>query len=601
MQPQDDDDMSNSYEDDDDYNDDDYGYDYDSDDNDDDCMDLEEKTESVIEKTYTVLPESEIRNRQEEGISHVSSTLFISHAAASRLLYYYKWDVSRLLDNWFADESKVRSEAGLPTIETVFPNTKEETLCGICFEFFPLDDFHFYPSDCGHYYCATCLNSYVTISIQDGPGCLSLKCPEPKCTASVCRDMVDKLVGPDEKKKYDQFFLRSFIEENKKSKWCPAPGCQNAVEFDSVNDVYDVKCLCEHAFCWNCVEEVHRPADCETVSKWILKNSSESENTAWILANSKPCPKCSRAIEKNNGCMHMTCTPPCKFEFCWLCLGDWKKHGETTGGYYACNRYSEEKAKGKYDEEETKRRLAKHHVEKYTHYYERWAGNQKSREKAVSDMRELKTVKFEKLSKILDKPETQFEFILTAWEQIIECRQVLKWTYAYGYYIPADQHRKKALFEYIQGEAEANLEGLHQCAEKELSDFLPEENRRDFGILNNYAEPEKKETETEEEILKKEMERLEQFTKFQYKLTTLTKVTGSHFEKLVRDLEKGLSEFDMMENESGENTASSGLSRFDEAFDDLNKSEYWICDGCTFANPNTSDECEMCSLGQPFR
>ena len=39
--------------------------------------------------------------------------------------------------------------------------------------------------------------------------------------------------------------------------------------------------------------------DCETVKKWILKNSAESENLNWILANTKPCPKCKRPIEKN--------------------------------------------------------------------------------------------------------------------------------------------------------------------------------------------------------------------------------------------------------------------------------------------------------------
>ena len=35
--------------------------------------------------------------------------------------------------------------------------------------------------------------------------------------------------------------------------------------------------------------------------------------------------------------MHMTCSQ-CRFEFCWLCSGDWKEHGERTGGFYACNR-----------------------------------------------------------------------------------------------------------------------------------------------------------------------------------------------------------------------------------------------------------------------
>lgn len=35
------------------------------------------------------------------------------------------------------------------------------------------------------------------------------------------------------------------------TKWCPAPDCGNAVEFEFGSSVYDVKCLCSYAFCWN--------------------------------------------------------------------------------------------------------------------------------------------------------------------------------------------------------------------------------------------------------------------------------------------------------------------------------------------------------------
>jgi ariadne-1 len=85
--------------------------------------------------------------------------------------------------------------------------------------------------------------------------------------------------------------------------------------------------------------------------------------------------------------------------------------------------------------------------------------------------------------------------------QIVECRRVLKWTYAYGYYLPDNEHAKRQFFEYLQGsyfsycglhfkvymterissvitcsgEAESGLERLHQCAEKELQIYLDAE------------------------------------------------------------------------------------------------------------------------------
>lgn len=38
----------------------------------------------------------------------------------------------------------------------------------------------------------------------------------------------------------------------------------------------------------------------------------------------KKCPKCGRYISKNEGCNHMKCI--CNFEFCWICLQNYKKH-----------------------------------------------------------------------------------------------------------------------------------------------------------------------------------------------------------------------------------------------------------------------------------
>lgn len=250
------------------------------------------------------------------------------------------------------------------------------------------------------------------------------------------------------------------------------------------------------------------------MSKWILKNSAESENMNWILANSKPCPKCKRPIEKNQGCMHMTCTPPCKFEFCWLCLGAWSDHGERTGGFYACNRYESAKQEGVYDESERRREMAKNSLERYTHYYERWATNQSSRQKAMADLHQMQTVHLEKLSEIQCQPESQLKFIIDSWQQIVECRRVLKWTYAYGYYLPEHEHAKRQFFEYVQGEAEAGLERLHQCAEKELQTYL------------NGTGPSK------------------DFNDFRTKLAGLTSVTRNYFENLVRALENGLADVD---------------------------------------------------------
>ncbi|KAL2482250.1 putative E3 ubiquitin-protein ligase [Forsythia ovata] len=548
--------------------------DHDSDDSDDLSSSLSHHHHHHRSQNYTILREADIQQLQEENITKISMVLSIPRDAASILLRHYNWSVSKVNDEWFADEEKVRRTVGLLENPIPFPDVKELT-CGICFETYPHDRMS--SAACGHPFCVTCWQGYISTAINDGPGCLMLRCPDPSCGAAVCQDMVNKLASKDDKERYNRYFLRSFVENNRKTKWCPAPGCDHAVDFIVGGGSYDVTCHCSYSFCWNCAEEAHRPVDCGTVATWILKNSAESENMNWILANSKPCPKCKRPIEKNQGCMHITCTPPCKFEFCWLCLGAWTEHGERTGGFYACNRYEAAKQEGVFDETEKRREMAKNSLERYTHYYERWATNQSSRQRALENLHQMQTVHLEKLSDKQCQPESQLKFIIEAWLQIVECRRVLKWTYAYGYYLPEHEHAKKQFFEYLQGEAESGLERLHQCAEKEFQGYL------------NAEGPSK------------------DFNEFRTKLAGLTSVTKNYFENLVRALENGLSDVDSQGGCSragssknlgggskGKSNRGKGTTSRSNSSRNIDDSGHWSCEYCTFANARSVAVCQMC-------
>lgn len=57
---------------------------------------------------------------------------------------------------------------------------------------------------------------YLGTSINDGPGCLTLRCPDPSCAAAVGQDMVNMLACEEDKEKYARYFLRSYIEDNRK-------------------------------------------------------------------------------------------------------------------------------------------------------------------------------------------------------------------------------------------------------------------------------------------------------------------------------------------------------------------------------------------------
>lgn len=57
---------------------------------------------------------------------------------------------------------------------------------------------------------------------------------------------------------------------------------------------------------------------------------------------------------------------------------------------------------------------------------------------ALQTLDKVISEKLEDLSEITATPTSQLKFVTDAWSQVVDCRRMLKWTYAFGYYRFAD-------------------------------------------------------------------------------------------------------------------------------------------------------------------
>jgi len=61
---------------------------------------------------------------------------------------------------------------------------------------------------------------------------------------------------------------------------------------------------------------------------------------------------------------------------------------------------------------------------------------------------------------------TDLRFLTRAYEHIASCRRVLRWAYAYRYFLDLKRDAaKRGLFDHLQGDANRSLERLHGYAE----------------------------------------------------------------------------------------------------------------------------------------
>eukprot|EP00349_Pseudokeronopsis_sp_Brazil_P006337 CAMPEP_0202969920 /NCGR_PEP_ID=MMETSP1396-20130829/15821_1 /ASSEMBLY_ACC=CAM_ASM_000872 /TAXON_ID= /ORGANISM="Pseudokeronopsis sp., Strain Brazil" /LENGTH=406 /DNA_ID=CAMNT_0049697995 /DNA_START=211 /DNA_END=1431 /DNA_ORIENTATION=+ len=400
---------------------------------------------------------------------------------AITVLRYYKWNLDKLQNEWFENEHKLKYTIGLEFNSEIAKKTpavngslasQNKGMCLVCYEEFSNAKVEqkALSLSCGHQFCLSDWKEYLRERVNKGFEAVFTTCMQHHCNVMVPHSLFLRLLQPDDQKTYMKWSCKSYTDDNRNVRWCPFTGCDYCVEYQDMG-VTDVLCQCGNWFCFKCGNESHKPVDCDKTKQWMIKNSNESENITWILANTKSCPKCQKPIEKNQGCNHMTCKM-CTFEFCWLCLGDWKEHGSSTGGYYQCNKYEELKkssAGNGVAAEERKREEAKNELARYMFYFERFVNHEKA-QKHAKTLKPVIQQKIELLQAIKKYPVQELEFLQDAISEIIRCRQVLKFTYVYGFFLK-DQ-KEINLFQYLQEQLEKNCDYLHELVEKPLDPFL---------------------------------------------------------------------------------------------------------------------------------
>lgn len=129
---------------------------------------------------------------------------------------------------------------------------------------------------------------------------------------------------------------------------------------------------------------------------WQKKMQDDSETYNWLRSNTKDCPQCGKATEKNGGCNHISCT--CGAHWCWMCN---KNFNTSTVYNHACNAFDDKDA---FSADHVQQ--ARGVLERYLHYYTRYENHHKSK-KIESTLSEKMKIKMERLT-TLDKTNPSY-------------------------------------------------------------------------------------------------------------------------------------------------------------------------------------------------
>ncbi|KAM8809295.1 cullin-9-like [Eudromia elegans] len=376
---------------------------------------------------HTLSPE-EAKLLMTQAVQQVQDTLSIPSDIAQHLLMHCRWNVDFLIQCYVEDCEKLLFASGLQVQGTQRPPSPG-THCPVCMnQLCPTES----PPTlcCMHYCCKPCWSEYLTTCIEQNT-VLKCTCPISECCARPTAAFIRSVLSSEEVvAKYEKAILRGYVECCSNLTWCTNPqGCDQILCKDGLG--YGEACSkCSWISCFSCsFPEAHYPASCNHMSQWVdddgyyegMTSEAQSKHLAKLI--SKHCPNCQAQIEKNEGCLHMTCAK-CNHGFCWHCLKPWRP---THKDYYNCSAMVSKAARQEKRFQDYNERCTFHHQAR------EFATSLRNRVSSINKMPEIRTL----------------AFVLDTCKALEQARKVLAYSCVYSYY-SQDTERVDTLEEQIE-------------------------------------------------------------------------------------------------------------------------------------------------------
>lgn len=204
--------------------------------------------------------------------------------------------------------------------------------CSVCWE--ETNGSQYYTLNCcNDKICKECLFNHLTTCLDKG-SLIELICPNQNCLKTI-EEPTMRAITLNNKALYNCYLdtglndylngdLDEYLNGNKQKecqqKQCPSPDCPN--RFIPDPDCNEIMACdgCKNQYCSYCLFKHNLSITCEQ-AKTERDDIANEANMAWIIENTMQCARCGNAVERNQGCNHMTCK--CGYEFCYVCGKVW--------------------------------------------------------------------------------------------------------------------------------------------------------------------------------------------------------------------------------------------------------------------------------------